>query len=177
MLGILRLCPRRVSIAGIGRILQELFPWVEVVGDKYPGYVFRLTRLANKPGLKCIVIYRDCRDVVSSAIHQARTTWRGRPWATRLDTAEKVAARWVRAIECQEENASRVLLIRYEELVTDPGPVLARLGEFLTVDPTSFRMGFIHPDGIGKHRSRLSAEALEEIETVAGDTMRRLGYL
>jgi hypothetical protein len=157
--------------------LRAILPWAKVVGDKYPGYVYRLDRMASRSDLRCIVIYRDCRDVVSSTLAMVETEWKSTHFASQMDTPAKVATRWVRAIAQQERNASTILAIRYEDLVTQPGPVLARLANFLGLDPGGFEQSDVRPTSIGKHRGRLSTEALATIEAIAGDTMRRLGYL
>jgi hypothetical protein len=167
----------RVSLRCVRSTLQAILPWAKVVGDKYPGYVFRLDRMAARPDVRCIVIYRDCRDVVSSTLAMAATGWKRRHFVSAMDTPSKVATRWVRAIAQQERNAPVILAIRYEDLVTEPGPVLARLGEFLGLNPGGFEQSIVRPTSIGKHRGQLSAEALATIDAIAGDTMRRLGYL
>jgi hypothetical protein len=123
------------------------------------------------------VIFRDCRDVVSSTLAKATTAWKRSRFVTAMNTPTKVATRWVHAIAQQERNAGVVLAIRYEDLVTQPRPVVARLGEFLGLDPAGFRQKLVRSTSIGKHKGRLSAEALADIETIAGDTMRRLGYV
>ncbi len=157
--------------------MRSILPWAKVVGDKYPGYIYRLDRMAARPDVRCIVIYRDCRDVVSSTLAMAATAWKNSRFVTAMDTPAKVAARWVRAIAQQERNAGAVLAIRYEDLVTQPGPIVARIGEFLSIDSAGFRQDLVRPTSIGKYKDRLSAEALAEVEAVAGDTMRRLGYV
>ena len=52
---------------------EQSLPNIPIVGDKYPGYIDRLDRLAAIPELKRIVIYRDCRAVVRSALEMSRT--------------------------------------------------------------------------------------------------------
>jgi len=146
------------------------------VGDKDPEYVFRLDTLATERELKCIVIFRDCRDVVRSSIEQSRTEWKDWPLAAETDTPAKVAARWVRAVAAQEQFAPQVLTIRYEDLVTEPGPIVSRLGEFLDVDASGFRQSILRSTSIGKYRQTLTREDLEVVDQIAGETMRRLGY-
>jgi hypothetical protein len=170
-------CQGRVGLECIRSCLQSAFPQARVVGDKDPEYVFQLDAFAASPELKCIVIFRDCRDVVSSTLAKAATAWKKSRFVNAMDTPTKVATRWVHAIAQQERNAGAVLAVRYEDLVTQPGPTIVRLGEFLGLDAAGFKQKLLRPTSIGKHRGRLSAEALADIEAVAGDTMRRLGYV
>lgn len=171
------LAQRRVDLGSIRSALHRSFPEALVVGDKDPEYVFQLDRLADSGEIKCIVIYRDGRDVVRSALVEANTKWRGLPLAAETNTAAKAASRWAKAIACHERNASRILAIQYEEFVTQPSGVLARLGEYLGVDPGEFHRDLVRPSSIGKHRHSLTADDLRLIESIAGDALRRLGYL
>jgi hypothetical protein len=81
--------------------------------------------------------------------------------------------------------AGQLKTIRYEHLMEEPGDVLAELGRFTgtTVAPAGIR------DEAREHRSRarsrrgpayersLRTEDIAEIEKIAGDELRRLGYL
>jgi hypothetical protein len=167
----------RVTLKSIRSTLHTILPWAGVVGDKYPGYIYRLDRLAALPELKPIVIFRDCRDVVSSTLEMARTEWKGSRFAEKLDTPQKVASRWVEAVALQERNASRIFAVRYEDLVTQPEPVLERLGSFLEIDPSGFCRETLRSVSIGRYRQSLRTEDLQAIKVVAGDTMLRLGYI
>jgi hypothetical protein len=81
---------------------------------------FHFDRFVDNPGLIHLVIYRDCRDVTSSFLKQARTTWRDAPWVSKVDTAEKIAQRWVRGIDIMEQYAAKVYITRYETLMQQP---------------------------------------------------------
>ncbi len=166
----------RVTLRSIRSTLHTILPWARVVGDKYPGYIFNLDRLAAHPELKPIVIVRDCRDVVASALNMARTEWKSTSFAQSLDTARKVANRWAEAVAFQERNAERILAIRYEDLVTRPEPVLSHLGAFLGLDPAGFQAQVLRSDRIGRHRTSLTDEDVRIINEVAGEMMGRLGY-
>jgi hypothetical protein len=176
MAGLLGSRGRTVELATIERSLTRLFPGARVVGDKYPDYIFQLGRLARSPDLRCIIIYRDCRDVTSSALVQARTTWRGRHFASNFDRAEKVAARWVRAIEMMERHQSHIYRVRYEDLVREPERELAAIAALLDIDPTGFPSNWLRTDRVGKHHRGLTPDELEAVIGIAGATMERLGY-
>jgi hypothetical protein len=167
---------RRIDANVIGSIMQRLFPNAIVVGDKYPDYVFMLDGLAQDDQLKRIIIYRDCRDVVSSALAKARTDWKPYRFAKNFDTAEKVARRWITAIELMERHKDRVFAIRYEDFVADPLQTTQRLGEYLGVEPSGFPTQEIRSDSVGKHKEGLSRGELGTVLAVAGPVLQRLGY-
>lgn len=167
---------RSIDAKLISSVLQPAFPAVRVVGDKYPRYVFRLRELTKDKGLKRIIIYRDCRDVTSSFLHRVRTDWKGLDFVKEVSTADRIAVRWVEAIEMMEEYRHHLHVIRYEDLVRSPTPVLRGLGEYLEVESTAFPIRHIHADSVGNYRRGLSSDELESVMRVAGSTMRRLGY-
>ena len=145
-----------------------------------PDYVHLLDELAPANGLSSVMIYRDCRDVASSHLKLARTTWHNQGWIRRQDTAEKVAKLWVDALESMERHRDRIHIIRYEDLVREPGRELTALAEWLGVDPAGFperSMKSVRDDGIGKHRDELSEQDLEAVMDIAAPTMARLGYV
>lgn len=135
-----------------------------------------LDRLVPLPQLLRLVIYRDCRDVTSSFLRKVRTDWKRQRWAQYVDTAEKVALRWVRAIEDLENHAEDLYIIRYEELVADPRPVLDRLARWLEVDPGGFEPGMVSASSVGKYMQGLTTRELDDVLKVAGSTMKRLNY-
>ena len=126
------------------------------------------------------MIYRDCRDVTSSHLKLARTSWSNQWWIRDQDTAEKVATLWVAALESMERHRDRIHIICYEDLVREPRRVLAALAEWVGFDPAAFpetTLNSVREDGIGKHRSGLSEQELEAVMNIAGPTMARLGYV
>lgn len=165
-----------ISAREVEAVLRRIFPHATLVGDKYPEHVFHLDRLSSVPGLFRVIIYRDCRDVARSAVDMSRTRWRGTPLALHMGTVEKVAKRWVHAIEMMERYADLVHVIRYEDLVADPRPVLEAFGTWLGVDPQGFRHQIVHSRSVGKYRQSLSTPELQDIITIAGATLERYGY-
>lgn len=171
---------RAPAISGktIESVLRELFPGAKAVGDKYPEYIFSLDDLARDNTLSPLVIYRDCRDVTSSTLKKARTEWRKMPvFVRRVNTAEKVARRWVRAVEAMERNADRVYRVSYEDLVRESDKVLGEISQWLGVDPTGFEITRISSRSVGNYRYGLTEDELTTVMEIAGPTMERLGYL
>ena len=166
-----------VTVEIIEQALHELLPDAKIVGDKYPEYIWDLDELAAQPLLSTVVIYRDCRDVTSSTLVRARGDWRRMPvFVRKLNTAEKVARRWVQAIDLMESHREKVFIMRYEDLATHPSEALSRLSEWLDIDPAGFDVRGITDRSIGKHKCGLTAAEIETVMKIAGPTMSRLGY-
>lgn len=168
-----------ISAAAIEKALMSAFPGARIVGDKTPDYIFSLDKFANTESLSCLVIFRDSRDVVSSTLHRVRTKWRGRSWTVSVDTAEKVAAGWIRSIEIIERNRDKIHIIRYEDLIREPGAELERLGRWLGVDPCRFpveEVSRIRENSIGKYKTGLTREELDAVMKITGPVMEKLGY-
>lgn len=172
--------PGRIDLTAVAATLREVLPRSAIVGDKMPAYLDRLDELAPTSGLASIMIYRDCRDVTSSHLKLARTSWRNLRWVRDQDTAGKVAKLWVDALETMERHRNRVHIIRYEDLVREPSRELGVLAEWLGVDPTRFperSIRNVRDNHIGKYEDGLSEQELEAVMNIAGPTMARLGYV
>ncbi len=94
-----------------------------------------------------------------------------------MDSAPKVAARWVSAIEAMQKHGSRVYPMRYESLVRDPTRELSALGDWLEVDPAGFSTEEVRASSVGKYKTSLSSEEIDQVLEIAGPTMQSLGYL
>ena len=86
-----------------------------------------------------------------------------------------------RSINCGvawHERSERYREVRYEDLVTQPEATLRSLFAFLD-EPWAGSVLENNPTfstSVGRWRSELSAPEVAEIEAVAGETMRTLGY-
>ncbi len=166
----------RIGFAGAESALRGLFPKKRWLGDKFPDYIWSLRNFSKRTGVRSIVIYRDGRDVVSSALLSARTAWKGRKFAGAFDTPEKNAARWVKSIQLMEECAKGIFSVRYERLMSEPEAVAEELGRELDVDPACFPIHILRGSSVGKHRTGLDPQSLAAVESIAGATLARLGY-
>lgn len=108
-------------------------------GDKYPSHYMHVPALLRMfPDAQFVHLVRDGRDAVASL--------RRMPWY-KGDIAGAVAI-WAEAMDYGERNARRLRAdqwheLRYEDLVTDPEPVLRRLCAFLGED---YDPGMCRPD-------------------------------
>lgn len=169
---------KQIGVSVIEKTLKNILPGARIVGDKYPDYVFELDNLAKSDDLSILVIYRDCRDVASSALRLASTARSGRRFFIKeMGIAEKAATRWVKAVESMQRNKDRLYLIRYEDLVRDKERELKALAQWLGVDPAGFDAGIIKDGRSGKYKSGLSDEDLATIMEIAGSTMSQSGYV
>jgi hypothetical protein len=175
LLRLQRMGVRQVEAGHISAALSASSSAFRLVGDKHPDYSFMLDRLASAPGLTCVVIYRDPRDVVCSMLEAVRSDWK-RWWSAEAGTAEQIAHRWVRCVDLMERHSEQIIAIRYESLVTEPKPVLAELGRRLEVDPRGFRVDLARRDRVGRHTEGLTTSETDTVMRVAGDAMQHLGY-
>jgi hypothetical protein len=166
----------QVTAVSLEATYRAMFPYAKVVGDKWPHYLFRMEEFAQEKDLTRLVIYRDCRDVTSSFLQQARTNWSDANWIHKVDNAEKIAARWVRGIEIMEAHADKIIVLQYETLMYQPKQELQRVSQALGLDLAGFPTDMINPSSIGKYKKGLTPEELDTVMAVAGSTMERLGY-
>jgi hypothetical protein len=164
-----------VDAAAVERALRSTLGGAEVVGDKHPDYWFATDRLATTPGVRCVCIYRDPRDVTASCLEKSRGAWNGY-WAPEMADPAGVAERWVRMMGTIERNPDRVHVIRFEDFARQPEPELRRLAQFLDVDPAGFDARTVHGGSIGRYRTSLTDDELAAVVRVAGPTMERYGY-
>ena len=98
---------------------------------------------------------------------------------------EVCALQWKRCVDAADSafstlDPSRVLHISYEGFASDPDRELGRILTFLGVDSPANTGGLammVSPSSIGKFRKSLDPATVSSIELLAGDTMRRHGYI
>jgi hypothetical protein len=165
-----------VGYGTVETALRRVFPGKVVVGDKLPQYRNQLAELTAQANVRTLIIYRDCRDVTSSYLVKKRTDWKGQPWAERMDSATKIAQRWVRDVENMEKYAGTAYLACYEKLICQPEEEVPALAAWLGVSAQGFRTELLRDTSIGKYKEGLAPAELEEVMAVAGSTLARLGY-
>jgi hypothetical protein len=151
------------------------------VGAKYPAYLLDYPRFIHRDNTKCIFIYRDARDVIASNLMRVRHDWwKHFSWVEQFNTIEKLCQYWLLAMDCihdiQRLNTN-VLIIRYEDFVSQPQAIANQIGEHLNLDPSLFSVNEPNTSSIGKHVEMLTAQEIALIEDITGDMMRTFGYL
>lgn len=161
-----------VSTKALDLSLKSIFPKASIFGDKFPYYIQHLDKLIGQPNLKIIVIYRDCRDVVSSTLQMVRTDWGKREFIKNIDSAEKVAKRWVGAIEQIEKYQDKLHIIRYEDLISNQDQYIEELSNFLKINSKGFPRQMIEERGAKKYLEFLTQEELKTIDEIAGNYLQ-----
>ncbi len=158
-------------------------------GDKTPYYVMHMTRLLEWfPKAQFVHLIRDGRDVALSLFGRRNDFY--------VYNAYFAAEYWESYIEKGREQGRQLppgqyLELRYEDLLAQPEDTMQALCEFLG-EPYSAGMFAVSPvddpgktplvheplkvDNAGKWRTRMSAAQIRAFESVAGNTLRELGY-
>lgn len=166
-----------ISSRSIKSSLSKITRDVTYIGDKYPHYVFLLDNLMKNEDVVCLIIYRDCRDVVGSTLKKVRTHWKNQKWVHEYDTAEKVAKRWVKSIEIMESHNNNIHAVRYENLINNSHKEISSIGNYLDIEFHADTAGNIRENSIGKYHSYLTDQEIKDINEIAGPTLSRLGYI
>ena len=152
-------------------------------GDKTPGHHAYLAEILEKFGGPVIYILRDPRDVVASV---------QKAFGTSLDGSIRI---WNHAFNDYRKFSSRVHLLRYEDLVTEPRNTVegacAYIGESCEAEMFNFferipprltkRPIFkkltrqLDQESLGAYRG-LAPEAVKRIEACCAEGMEALGY-
>ncbi len=155
-----------------------------VWGDKSPGYIAHLPLLRELfPGARAVHIVRDVRDYCLSI----RRAWGKNPLRAAQRWADRVGA----ALDAREDWGEDLLVVRYEDLIADPEPVLRRICALVErpFDPAMLELRRptenigdaagargIKSDNAGKYRSRMDPALRERVERIAGAVLARAGY-
>ncbi|PRX98604.1 sulfotransferase [Allonocardiopsis opalescens] len=177
---------------------------VERFGDAGPDLIYSALPLVHAfTDARLIQVIRDGRDVVTDMLadEQAlawfkipnvadefpnpffgveddadRTLW------PELSTAGKAAMRWRGAVRLSarlrgELPREQLMTVRYEDLFRKQLEVAQSVSEFLDARMSAVELVRADRSGIGGWRLRLSALQHAEVDKVAGQELRRLGYV
>jgi len=97
---------------------------------------------------------------------------------THVSDATRAAWAWRRYVTAAGAVPERTVIVRYEELVTDPGGAAAPVAERLDVDSALVAAAFAqaHDTSAGRWRRDLTAEQRADVEREAGAALAALGY-
>jgi len=179
-------CPD-LTMAGVFEGLCRLHggaPEDGVWGDKSPGYLRHLPLIWTLwPHARVVHIVRDPRDQVQSAFKAwGKDRVRGAArWADGIAEAEAAIA----------EHAQNALVVRYEDLVSEPEAVLRRVCGFVGVDFVPQMTVLARPsenlgdttgstqvvaDNVEKWRRTLEPRLQRRVEALCADGLRTYGY-
>lgn len=165
-----------------------------IIAEKTPQHLLELNTLLHwYPQAKAICMLRDGRDAVASMLQV--------PWRSH-SSARLYALQWIRYFKlihaAQKNFPDRVLVIRYEDLASQPQAQLQRIGLFMGVpfDPAQLdatRQSAAVPqwelawkaaaemapdqDRMGLWQTRLSTGEKHIVNTTLHESLRRAGYL
>jgi hypothetical protein len=186
----------------------------DVLVEKNPKHVIRIPFLAALfPEARFLHLLRDGRDTVASLMFRNRGErwghleipgWRDLLARYPRENHVRCAHQWRDAVRIARADATalpagRYAEVRYEDLVSRPGAVMARVLGFLELEPDPAVDAFLariqdetagsyhakkqvrhyvenHARRVGRHRENLTAAELRDVEAVCGDLLRELGY-
>jgi sulfotransferase family protein len=152
------------------------------------------------PDAQFVHIVRDGRDVVCSLLEQGwfSADRRGtedagfalgpetRFWVEperadefpRVSEARRAGWAWRRYVTTARAGGPRLLELRYERMAEDPSGTAAELARFLEVpeEPLARALDRAHRDSIGRYRTDLSSEQLDDVLEESGELLSALGY-
>ncbi len=162
-------------------------------GDKTPRNTFYLKDIYRVfPESKYIFLMRDGRDVVRSWIVRDKT-----------DDIESRADAWNFSVDMydwvQQRAADRLMMVRYEELVSDSEAILKKVADFLgleysekmldyhgftqklgddIVEASNFQKVRVKPNtgSIGKWKKDLTPQQIEKLNKMMGKNLERFGF-
>lgn len=183
-------CGRLIDL--FSAIVRHLAGHATVYGEKTPEHLFWWRPLSRAlPTLKFIAVVRDPRGVVASNL---QVGWNGRSYV-------ELAERWLsdqrqvrKAIKAL--GRSRLMIVRYEDVVTDPDGARRKLAGFLAI-PSEGQVSSVHgsqiflprehaykgqavdrisSDRIEAWREALSKREAQDIAAICRPEMKTFGY-
>ena len=178
------------------RLLALVEGWRELTGapqntrwvEKTPRHLYECDTLLRwfPTGARILVMRRDPRDVIASALKQ-------KPWRTIFQMS--LTGRLAHQVVTEHEQDPRFLVISYERLVQDPGRVMRTVCQFLdvpydpvVVTPTVLGVEYsgnsrfdsalqgVSEAAVGRYRDVLSGSQLERTEALLAPVLSAGGY-
>jgi len=154
----------------------------EIIGDKMPlEYVNDLDKLTKKfKDTKFIILIRDGRSVISSQIENWSEDSLDHWTRPNIEEAEYL---WLnqtinlqdRVSKLSAQEASRVLLVRYEALVVEPDRILKVISDFVGLDPPIKNNDLIKPVFTDKWKAKFP-DMMNRLSADFKSYLKKLGY-
>ncbi|MCX6312019.1 MAG: sulfotransferase [Bacteroidetes bacterium] len=169
---------------------------IKFIGDKNPGYTMYIDWFnENFEGSKFIHVIRDYRDCIASYNRVFKKSFVGilaKTWMAYTEKVEKMKRLF----------PDRFITVRYEDLTNNPDQEIAKICEFLKVQPAQSMLGYsekireqsekfnsddfnnihgellkpIHNKNIGKYKKYLTEKQVEIIEFICGKKGKEYHY-
>ena len=178
---------------------------IQRFADATPDLIYSTDVLLDAfPDAQLIQVIRDGRDVVAGMLGDERCLAWFRPGFANLDevfpnaflgvedvterdrwpragVAVKCALRWRGSIRLSarlraQTPDDQLLTIRYEDLVTRTRDILGDISDYLGQRIAKSALHGIRDDDIGMWQEHLTPKQVIQVEKIAGDELRRLGY-
>jgi len=157
---------------------------LEMVCDGTPRNAYYIDRILDKfPNSRIVYMMRDPRDCVLSQKHKsAKVAQRGDAKEARrlaINYNPAVLSRFWRASAANYEQVKsnpRVLMLKYEDMLSDPHSILKKLSTFVGVAGLESAAGEVRTGNKGKFDTGLTRSEVAAVEFAAGPALARYGY-
>jgi hypothetical protein len=196
-------CREAAQVNGVGPCVSART--VSRYGDASPDLLYCAHVLVDAfPDAQLLQVVRDGRDVVADMLaDDSALTWFRPSFAnvesefpnpffgveteaerggwSELSLAGKCALRWRGAVRLaarlrKDLSQDQLTTLRYEDLIRHPRQAAVAVSDFLGAPTSASALQSAHVAGSGTWRHRLTPEQASEVEKVAGEELRRIGY-
>lgn len=198
------LCRQAGRVSGAGPCVNA--SGISRYGDASPDLLYSAHVLVEAfPDAQLLQLVRDGRDVVADMLADSATLAWFRPSFSNVDSefpnpffgieteadrarwarsslAGKCALRWRGAVRLaarlrKDFSQRQLTTLRYEDVVRHPHQAAVAVSEFVGAATSSLTLQAARSPGAGAWRHRLTMDQADEIEKLAGEELRRTGYM
>ena len=196
-------CREAGGLTGVGPCVN--LRSVSRYGDASPDLLYCARVLVDAfPDAQLVQVVRDGRDVVADMLaDESALAWFRPSFAnvesefpnpffgvetpaeqaswTSMSLAGKCALRWRGAVRLaarlrRDLSQEQLTTLRYEDVVRRPRQAAVAVSDFLGAPASAVALQAAHSAGAGVWRRRLTLEQVSDVEKVAGEELRRVGY-